>query len=128
MKAGYRFSIGEFRNGINRTLSDTRNEKINKATLRGYGRSDWESIREALTHWEEEGYLDILKDPETADDFEECVEMKSYIEHSSPIPGFLDYTSSSNQPAQVNPCNPPENPRITWTTRSSGWVPGLIDM
>ena len=30
-----------------------------------------------------------------------------------------------NQPAQVNPCNPPENPRITCTTNPSGWVPGL---
>jgi len=34
---------------------------------------------------------------------------------------------SQNQPAQVNPCNPPENPRITRTSNSSGWVPGLID-
>jgi hypothetical protein len=28
----------------------------------------------------------------------------------------------------VNPCNPPENPRITRTTNPSGWVPGLDDV
>jgi len=32
------------------------------------------------------------------------------------------------QTAQVNPCNPPETPRITRTPNSSGWVPGLIDL
>ena len=35
---------------------------------------------------------------------------------------------TENQSAQVNPCNPPDNPRITCTTNPSGWVPGIPDM
>ena len=38
---------------------------------------------------------------------------------------FILLRRSSNQSAQVNPCNPPENPRTTQTTSPSGWVPGL---
>ena len=30
------------------------------------------------------------------------------------------------QPTQINPCNPPETPRITRQTNPSGWVPGLF--
>jgi hypothetical protein len=97
MKQVRPFSSAALQNGINRSLSDSRKEEIDRKSIRVYGEADWEAIRAALREWENEGLLEILTDPKSASDSDTCIRMKSYIGRTSPISGFLNYEKGSNQ-------------------------------
>ena len=53
---------------------------------RVYGRSEWEQIRDLLKDWESRGFLEILKDPETASDDDYCTKMFNFVEGTEPLP------------------------------------------
>jgi len=75
------------KNGINAILDDYC-KRISRQTIRVYGDANWPSIRAMLGEWESKGYLRILRDPETANDADICVEMLNYIEQKSPWPNW----------------------------------------
>lgn len=54
--------------------------KINKRFLEYAGGGDWLLIMSALKEWESQGLLKILKDPQTADEEEICVEAFKFID------------------------------------------------
>ncbi|MGC4017272.1 MAG: hypothetical protein QM755_22570 [Luteolibacter sp.] len=75
---------------INRILDDTADPLIPKSCIFPH-----EDIRLPTLHWlkdlEARGILKMLADPVTAMKDEMVVEMLSYIDRESPIPGFLNY-------------------------------------
>jgi len=61
---------------------------IPRWAFRVYGESEWTTIRELLADWEERGFLQILKDPETADDNDYCTKMFNFVEATEPLPSY----------------------------------------
>jgi len=76
------------KSGINRTMDDNRCLEITRATIEGYGESQWTEIMAALHEWQAAGYLAIVKDPRDAAMDEICVLMKKHIETTSPWPDW----------------------------------------
>lgn len=83
--------IDELINGINRTLDDGGSSIISVGTVRAYGGCDWIAIRKFLVNLEAKGVLRIIQDPEGALPNVPCLEMYSYIDRKSVIPGFLNW-------------------------------------
>ena len=53
---------------------------------RVYGKGEWEVIREWLADWEKRGFLEVIKDPEHADDDDYCTKMFNFVEGTEPLP------------------------------------------
>ena len=54
---------------------------------RVYGESEWALLREYLADWEKRGFLEVIKDPENAEDDEYCTKMFNFVEATEPLPG-----------------------------------------
>lgn len=67
------------KSGINSLLDDG-NKTVTRNTLRIYGKNDWRVINNAISDWKSRGLLNILKDPETANEGDVCIEMLHYID------------------------------------------------
>lgn len=76
---------------INRSLDDTCQPYIKQGVIAAGGSRDWHKIHHYLKVWQDKNILKLIKDPELADHDETCVEMLSYIDRRSSIPGFLNY-------------------------------------
>jgi len=78
------------KNWINRILDDTASPFLPRSIVFPY-----DDIRlyqlEWFREWEKRGILRFLKDPVTSKADDMVIEMLSYIDRSSPIPGFLNW-------------------------------------
>ncbi len=72
---------------IDRCLDEGEN-RFPKAVLLKFGGGNEKLLIDALKQWESEGKLEILKPLETADEGDEVIRMKSYIEGKSPWPNW----------------------------------------
>lgn len=82
------FKKNVLKGGINRMLND-KVKFLSKETLLWCTHNvlDTEVIN-ALKDWEKRGILKILKNPNTCDNDEICIEMLKYIDKESPIPNW----------------------------------------
>jgi hypothetical protein len=64
--------------GLNNIFAD-RVSLICARDISTYGHGDWAKIRIALQKWEQQGFIRIISNPETAEDLTPCVEMFKYI-------------------------------------------------
>ena len=85
------FSESELRALINRSLDDTACPYIKQGLIASGGSYDWPKIISAIKKWENQNILVILKNPEFAEPDEACLQMISYINRKSAIPGFLNH-------------------------------------
>lgn len=72
-------------------MDDCMISSIPSGTVAIYGKKDWGRIRECLNSWENEGFLEILSDPEKTDPKEPCVKIFRYISSRSLHLEFLNY-------------------------------------
>lgn len=77
---------------INRSLDDIATVQIQAGLIGAGGQENWNDIRKSLQKWEKAGYLKILKDPENSKPEDIVVEMISFIDRRSSIPGFLNWS------------------------------------
>lgn len=77
-------------NGLNRIL-DHGSNTISRKSLRVIGENDWVLILSSLREWQDRELIKILKDPETASDDDDCVEMLHYIDR----PDFPNWPNKS---------------------------------
>ena len=75
------------RAGINRSLDDGA-KLMSRKTLWVYAKNNWPVIMNSIKEWEERGILKVLKDPRTANDDDDCLEMLKYIDRESPLEGW----------------------------------------
>ncbi len=73
-------SIEVLKSAINSGILDGGATLVTRESIRLYGKNDWKSINKALADWESRGILKILKNPETANDDDICIEMLHYID------------------------------------------------
>jgi hypothetical protein len=85
------FSENELEALINRSMDDTACPYIKQSLIAAGGSHDWQKITSTIKKWEDTNTLIIVKNPEFAEHNEVCLEMISYINRKSAIPGFLNY-------------------------------------
>ena len=66
--------------------------------LRIYGNEAWNEIRKLINKWQENGFLEILKDPENCSDDDFCLKMFNFIDATEPLPDH--WLSYDRQPPQ----------------------------
>jgi len=78
----------ELKAGIHRYIEDV-SRQIPLKFLKSFSNHDLETMFGSVREWESKGFLRIIRDPETSDDNDICIELRHYIEQDSPLHGFL---------------------------------------
>lgn len=76
---------------LNRYTEDGRRTQFTKHNLIAFSKGDTVTLLACLHEWQAKGYLQIVKPLAECQDDDVCIEMKSFIEMKSPLPGFLNW-------------------------------------
>jgi hypothetical protein len=79
------------KNGINRSLSDSRIRNIPYDLLYGLVGEDINRIDGLLDEWESKGLLVKLRSIKSSTFGDDCIRMNAYIDMKSPLQGFLNW-------------------------------------
>jgi hypothetical protein len=93
-------------NGINRALSDCRSSSFDGRTVYGLSHGRIREAFQILQCWEQRGVVRVLVPTHEADLDQLWIEMISYVDMDSPLPGFLNW-KESNQSVQTKPTSRP---------------------
>jgi hypothetical protein len=80
---------------INRILDDSAQAYITRASLCTQGAEFDPEVVEILKEWQNQGYLQILVNPNEASYHEPVIKMHKFIGRASSIPGFLEPTDNT---------------------------------